>query len=64
MPHEGNADPVTNDGPRFHSDISVRELTERITRTCPLASSPSASLEPSRQATLAQPLRLRKLRMG
>ena len=32
MPHEGYADPVTNDGPRFHSDIPVRELNERITR--------------------------------
>ena len=32
MPHEGYADPVTNDGPRFHSDIPVRELTERVTR--------------------------------
>ena len=24
MPHEGYADPVTNDGPGFHSDIPVR----------------------------------------
>ena len=33
MPHEGYADPVTNDGPRFHLDMPISELTERITRT-------------------------------
>ena len=32
MPHESYADPITNDGPRFHSDVPVRELTERVTR--------------------------------
>ena len=32
MPHEGYADPVTNDGPGFHSDIPVSELTEHVTR--------------------------------
>ena len=32
MPHEGYADPVMNDGPRFHSDMPVSELTERDTR--------------------------------
>ena len=32
MPHEGYADPVTNDGPGFHSDIPVIKLTERVTR--------------------------------
>ena len=32
MPHEGYADPVTNDGPRFHSNMPVSELIERITR--------------------------------
>ena len=32
MPHEGYADPVTNDGPRFHSNIPVSELAERDTR--------------------------------
>ena len=32
MPHEGYADPVTNDGPRFHLDIPVSELIERDTR--------------------------------
>ena len=32
MPHEGYADPTTNDGPRFCSNAPVSELTERITR--------------------------------
>ena len=32
MPHEGYADPVMNDGPIFHSDMPVSELTERVTR--------------------------------
>ena len=32
MPHEGYADTVTNDGPRFHLDMPISELTERDTR--------------------------------
>ena len=32
MPHEGYADPIMNDGPGFHSDTPVSELTERNTR--------------------------------
>ena len=32
MPHEGYADPVTNNGPRFHSIIPVSELTEHVTQ--------------------------------
>ena len=32
MPHEGYADPVTNDGPGFHLDMPVSELTKRDTR--------------------------------
>ena len=32
MPHEGYTDPTMNDGPRFHSNILVSELTERDTR--------------------------------
>ena len=32
MPHEGYADPIMKDGPRFHSDMPVSELTERDTR--------------------------------
>ena len=46
MPHEGFADPVTNDGPRFHSNMPVSELTERITqaiRTSDVSSTPSVA---------------------
>ena len=32
MPHEGYANPITNNGPGFHSDMPVSELTERDTR--------------------------------
>ena len=32
MLHEGYADPVINDGPRFHSNMPVSELTERVTQ--------------------------------
>ena len=32
MPHEGYTDPVMNDGPEFHSNVPVSELTERVTR--------------------------------
>ena len=32
MPHEDYADPITNDGPGFHSDMPVSELTEHVTR--------------------------------
>ena len=32
MPHEGYADPITNDEPGFCSNLPVRELTERVTR--------------------------------
>ena len=32
MPHEGYAEPVTNDGPKFHSNMTDNELTERINR--------------------------------
>ena len=32
MPHKGHADPVTNDGPGFHSNMPVSELTERVTQ--------------------------------
>ena len=32
MPCEGYADPIMNDGPRFHSNMPVSELTERVTR--------------------------------
>ena len=32
MPHEGYANPITNDRPRFHLNVPVSELTERVTR--------------------------------
>jgi hypothetical protein len=32
MPHGGYADPIMNDGPGFHSDMPVSELTEHDTR--------------------------------
>ena len=32
MPYEGYADPITNDGPRFHLNMPISELTERVTR--------------------------------
>ena len=32
MPHEGYADPVTNDGPRFHLNVPVSKLTEHVTQ--------------------------------
>ena len=31
MSHEGYADPITNDRPRFHSIIPVSKLTEHVT---------------------------------
>ena len=31
MPHEGFADPISNDGPGFHSNMPNSELTERVT---------------------------------
>ena len=32
MSQEGYANPITNDGPGFHSNMPVSELTERVTR--------------------------------
>ena len=32
MPHEGFADHVMNNGPKFHSNMPVSKLTKRITR--------------------------------
>jgi len=31
MPHEGYANPIMNDGPRFYLNMPYSELTERIT---------------------------------
>jgi len=33
MPHVGLADLVTNDGPGFHSNMPISELTERVTKS-------------------------------
>ena len=32
MSHEGYADPIMNDGPRFHSKLPIGVLTERVTQ--------------------------------
>ena len=32
MPHEGYADPIMNDIPGFHLDMSISDLTECVTR--------------------------------
>jgi len=32
MPHKGRTDPIMSDGPGFHSNIPVSELTQRVTR--------------------------------
>ena len=48
MPHEGYADPVMNDGPRFHLDMPVSELTERDTRAIEasvISSTPSETVD-------------------
>ena len=44
MPHEGYADPVMNDGPGFHSNAPVSELTERVTRAIEASDVSSAPL--------------------
>ena len=43
MPHEGYADPVTNDEPGFHSNTPISELTERVTRAIEASDVSSAS---------------------
>ena len=44
MPHEGYVDPITNDGPRFHSNVPVSEVTERVTRAIEASDVSSAPL--------------------
>ena len=44
MPHEGYADPITNNGPRFHSNVPISELTERVTRAIEASDVSSAPL--------------------
>ena len=46
MSQEGYADPITNDGPGFHSIIPVSEFTERVARaieTSNVSSAPSVT---------------------
>ena len=44
MPHEGYANPIMNDGPRFHSNVPVSELTEHVTRAIEASDISSAPL--------------------
>ena len=44
MSHEGYANPVMNDGHRFHSNVPVSELTERVTRAIEASDVSSAPL--------------------
>ena len=46
MPHEGYADPVTNDGPGLHSNMPDSELTERVTRARAIEASGVSSAPP------------------
>ena len=46
MSHEGYANPVMNDGPRFHSIIPVSELTECVTQARALEASDVSSAPP------------------
>ena len=56
MPHEGYADPVTNDGPRFRSNAPVSELTEHVTRAIDASDVSSAPpvVETADGATIAK----------
>ena len=53
MSQDGYADPITNDGPGFHSIIPVSELTELVFEP-----------ERSRQAIKLSPSSCEELRMG
>ena len=44
MPHEGYADPVTNNGPGFHSNIPVSELIKHVARAIEASNISSAPL--------------------
>ena len=44
MPHEGYADPITNDGLGFHSNVPVSELIEHVTRAIEASDVSSAPL--------------------
>ena len=44
MPHQGYADPITNDRPGFHSNVLISELTECVTRAIETSDVSSAPL--------------------
>ena len=44
MPHKGRTDPVTSDGPGFHSNMPISELTEHDTRAIKASVVSSATL--------------------
>jgi hypothetical protein len=44
MPHEGYADPITNDAPEFLSNVPVSELIEHVTRAIEASGVSSAPL--------------------
>ena len=44
MPHEGYVDPITNDGPGFHSNMPVSELIKHVTRAIEASDVSSAPL--------------------
>ena len=56
MSHEGYADPIMNDGPRFHSDIPVSELAECDTRAieASVVSSTPPIVETTDEATITK----------
>ena len=45
MPYEGFTDPIMNDGPRFHSNMPISELTERVTQAIEASDISSAPLD-------------------
>jgi len=44
MPYEGYADPISNDGPGFHSNVPVSELTKSVARAIKASNISSAPL--------------------
>ena len=44
MPHEGYANPVRNDGPKFHSNVPISKLTDCVTRAIDASNVSSAPL--------------------
>ena len=66
MPHEGYANPVMNDGPGFHSNVVVSELTECVTRaikasdvtsTPPVAETVGVTITKMSRPSIRPPLR-------